>query len=317
MQHKLPSSCSKKAGLFLGGLPTTISSIDLQKDLRSEFPKNVSFSVILPIDKITRLNKGYAFVTLRNPEHLKVLVGIMVCIQGRSIQLIKAQDPADRKKIEKDTLCRRLFLKGIPWNISDSQLTEAFRTFSDCVSAYAIVDRTGCSRGYGYAMFSFKEEAQRVLTMKKVQIGHRMIEVEEPDKLTRVRKATRKSQTECYDQRQKTSSRNQRCVLQRASGNLSQEHGHLSGRACSGGLARCDLRGSEGQQPTAETLAGVPLPRQLRLCSLTPGLPDTLLTTSPQRDNILLTLPSRLVRIGCRKIKIFERIYAQEDIRFN
>lgn len=142
--------------LFLGGLPTYVSGDDLKAYL-ADFASSIS--IHLPLStRAYGLNKGYAFVRVKDPVTYHLLKGYTIDLEGRTLQLI------DTHK-EPGVHSNRVFLKGIPYNLSDKQLLKRLRQYCDCVSAYSVRDSLGMSLGYGYMALNSEEETERMVTL--------------------------------------------------------------------------------------------------------------------------------------------------------
>lgn len=153
-------SAGGKAGktfnLFLGGLPTYVSGDDLKAYL-ADFASSIS--IHLPSStRAYGLNKGYAFVIVKDPVTYKQLKGYSINVEGRTLQLI------DTHK-EPGVQSNRVFLKGIPYNLTDGQLLRRLRQYCDCASAYSVRDGLGMSLGYGYMALNSEEETERVVRL--------------------------------------------------------------------------------------------------------------------------------------------------------
>lgn len=146
----------KTFNLFLGGLPTYVSADDLRAYL-ADFASSIS--IHLPSStRAYGLNKGYAFVTVKDPVIYKLLKGYSISVEGRTLQLI------DTHK-EPGVNSNRVFLKGIPYNLTDGQLLRRLRQYCDCASAYSVRDGLGMSLGYGYMALNSEEETERMVRL--------------------------------------------------------------------------------------------------------------------------------------------------------
>ena len=62
-------------------------------------------------------------------------------------------------------MSNKLFVGGLSWNTTDSDLMDAFSPFGDVTDAKVITDRdTGRSRGFGFVTFASDEAATKAMT---------------------------------------------------------------------------------------------------------------------------------------------------------
>lgn len=155
--------------LFMGGIPTSTSHSEL-KWLFSKFKGSVSIGMPLRTD-LPQYNKGFAFVTVRDTRVYSFLLDSVVQVRGRSIQLTGTA--TQWKNCQ-----RRVYLKGIPYHLTDEALTEELCGLCDCISAYAVKDSRGCSLGYGYLVLGSREECERLVALGSLAIGGRLVEVQ-------------------------------------------------------------------------------------------------------------------------------------------
>lgn len=78
-------------------------------------------------------------------------------------------------------MAKRLFVGGIPYTITDSQLNEMFAQVGAVVSATVITDRmTGRSKGFGFVEMEKDEDADKAIqTLNGTEIEGRKIAVNE------------------------------------------------------------------------------------------------------------------------------------------
>jgi len=74
---------------------------------------------------------------------------------------------------------KKLFIGSLSWNISDTELSEAFSRFGTISEAKVITDReTGRSRGFGFVTFEEDSAADEAITaMNGTQLDGREINV--------------------------------------------------------------------------------------------------------------------------------------------
>ena len=77
-------------------------------------------------------------------------------------------------------MAKKLFVGGLPYKTTDSELTDAFSQAGTVVSAQVIMDRaTGRSKGFGFVEMSTDEEADKAVEMwNGKELGGRSIMVD-------------------------------------------------------------------------------------------------------------------------------------------
>ena len=61
---------------------------------------------------------------------------------------------------------KKLYVGGLPWKVTDEDLSQAFSEAGTVESASVITDKmTGRSRGFGFVEMSSDEEAQKAIEM--------------------------------------------------------------------------------------------------------------------------------------------------------
>ncbi len=75
----------------------------------------------------------------------------------------------------------KLFVGGLPYSVTDAELSDFFSRAGTVTSARVIMDReTGRSRGFGFVEMSNAEEAQQAISMyNNADMGGRTIVVNE------------------------------------------------------------------------------------------------------------------------------------------
>ena len=76
---------------------------------------------------------------------------------------------------------KKLFIGGLSWGTTDSDLRKAFAVFGEITEAKVITDRdTGRSRGYGFVTFAQDEDAKTAISkMHGTSLDGRTITVNE------------------------------------------------------------------------------------------------------------------------------------------
>ena len=61
-------------------------------------------------------------------------------------------------------MSNKLFVGGLSWNTTDSDLMDAFTTFGEVTDAKVITDReTGRSRGFGFVTYASSDSATKAM----------------------------------------------------------------------------------------------------------------------------------------------------------
>ena len=78
-------------------------------------------------------------------------------------------------------MTNKLFVGGLDYNVTDSQLEELFSQFGKIISAKVIIDRyTGQGKGFGFVEMSSQEEAQTAMNkLNETEFAGRNIAVKE------------------------------------------------------------------------------------------------------------------------------------------
>lgn len=78
-------------------------------------------------------------------------------------------------------MAKRLFVGGLPWDITDAQFKDLFAKAGTVVSANVIVDKfTGRSKGFGFVELSSDEETEKAIKeLNDTEVGGRKIIVQE------------------------------------------------------------------------------------------------------------------------------------------
>jgi RNA recognition motif-containing protein len=167
--------------VFLGGLAWSTTEESLKEYLEKELNIVVE-KVTIMRDRQTGNSRGFGFVILDKAEDAAAVVSANLLLDSKKIEAKRAI-PKDEIQ-ESNT--RKLFVGGIPVNISDEEFKNHFEKFG-CVTEIQIVkDRnTGKSRGFGFVTFEDKEIVDNVLTFPHILLG-KQVEVKraEPKKST-------------------------------------------------------------------------------------------------------------------------------------
>lgn len=137
--------------IFVGG----ISLQTTQNDLIEHFKKFTKIvAVKLPIDKRTGFSRGYAIIKVAAETNLGKLTSQVHVVKGRQVDCQVAARKRDRGKQQEDLKKRKIFVNGLPTNLSEEKFKEFFAQYFPIRSAFLIKDNeTGVSRGYGFVEF--------------------------------------------------------------------------------------------------------------------------------------------------------------------
>lgn len=74
---------------------------------------------------------------------------------------------------------KKLYVGGLPYSVTDEQLSELFATHGTVESAKVITDRyTDSSRGFGFVEMSSQQEAENAIeALNKTELGGRTLTV--------------------------------------------------------------------------------------------------------------------------------------------
>lgn len=179
---------NKTIKLFVGGLPPTLT----RKELNDTFGHlEPHMRIEMKMDHRTRLNKGFAFLLVRDPVIATKIVENEYMIRNRSIQVQYSKKVSKAKR----SASMRLFCRGIPRQVTDRELTEFFDTISPCRAAYSIKDFGGKHKGFGFIELCTDEGAQALLKIRKFKFGKANLEVEEYNKPFRDREFSFQNKT--------------------------------------------------------------------------------------------------------------------------
>ena len=88
--------------------------------------------------------------------------------------------PPVPKLLRSDTsMQNKLFVAGIPFSLTEQEMSDAFAQVGEVLSAKIIMDReTGRSRGFGFVVMASEEEAESAISqLDGTKLGGRQIAV--------------------------------------------------------------------------------------------------------------------------------------------
>jgi len=147
-----------KHTLFVGRcLPET--TIDEIKGLF-----NKATNVRMPVNRVTGLPKGYAFVEFASEEDLKAAAQ-RTDFGGKPYVVNTATS----------TEARKVFVGNLSYDCTRDNIRDALATFGEVVSVRVPTDRiTGKPRGFAFVLFAKEEAAKSAVERQFLEIGGRM-----------------------------------------------------------------------------------------------------------------------------------------------
>jgi RNA recognition motif-containing protein len=167
--------------VFFGGLAWSTTESTLQEYLESKCDVVVE-KVIIMRDRGTGNSRGFGFVILQDRESVDRVCSVTHSLDGKKIEAKRAI-PKD-EIIESNT--RKLFVGGIPVNLSDEEFRDHFEEFGIVTEIQIVKDRsTNKSRGFGFVTYEDKDSVENVLAVQHTLLG-KTVEVKkaEPKKST-------------------------------------------------------------------------------------------------------------------------------------
>jgi RNA recognition motif-containing protein len=153
--------------VFLGGLAWSTTEAMLQEYLESGLNIKVE-KVTIMRDRQTGNSRGFGFVILETSDDADKVVNANHLLDSKKIEAKRAI-PKDEIQ-ESNT--RKLFVGGIPVNISDDEFKIHFDKFGPVTEIQIVKDRnTGKSRGFGFVTFEDKDIVDNVLAFPHILMG--------------------------------------------------------------------------------------------------------------------------------------------------
>lgn len=160
---------SKLTHLFFGGLHPSVTA----KDIVGLLPKRTKLArIVLKRDRNSGISKGYGFLTCSLKDALMLENSNMFIGDRRVIFQIKDQSSGKAGP-------NRLFIGGVPSNVKDCELAEAFSlAFGPVRTAFAIKDiATQKHRGFGYVDFYENEDMESALKARNIWIKNVFVQI--------------------------------------------------------------------------------------------------------------------------------------------
>lgn len=171
--------------LFVGGLPARIEE-EAVLSFFQQFGEIASCQ--LKVNARTKRSLGFAYVEAANQETYDRLLNEPIHFETRLIEVKKflAKAKLDDKLVEEKE--KKLFVTGLPLDLSNEELVEFFSSFGTVLNGFIIKDiETEESKSYGYVKFQTNEEIEKVLSVSDLKIrGDHPIEVEKATNKQRI-----------------------------------------------------------------------------------------------------------------------------------
>ena len=89
------------------------------------------------------------------------------------------ETPAQENVLDNGLDMKTLFVRSIPMDVTDEQLTEFFSNFAPTKHAVVVKDTNKRSRGFGFVSFATEEDAQDALTKaRKTKLQNHLLRVD-------------------------------------------------------------------------------------------------------------------------------------------
>jgi len=159
--------------LFIGGLPGAITAEELMAALGN--PRSVQIKIKRRRDAATSL--GYAFLTYSDHLLASEMANKTYDVAGRklTLQYCKSEQP---ELFQCSMEFGRLFIRGIPLDMTDEELTQFFKSLTPCRSAYAIRKGSGPHQGFGFIDLWSQSDADYLATWKTIEFRGKTLELE-------------------------------------------------------------------------------------------------------------------------------------------
>lgn len=158
--------------VFLGGLSWETT----EDTLKSYFAKyGVVDDVVVMRDRMTRVPRGFGFITFKEEASAAAACAETHSIDGRTIDAKPSVPQGDSQKPRS----KKIFVGGLAPETTDEQFKAYFKDFGTIVEAQVMVDHnTARSRGFGFVTFEEEEAVQKVLENGQMhELGGKQVEV--------------------------------------------------------------------------------------------------------------------------------------------
>lgn len=166
--------------IFVGGLSVYTAEEAVQKHFESYCAVD---SVKIMVDKRTKRSKGYAFVTVGDSADIDWLLAQSHVISGRKVDCQRAAKSKEKKQWKEEQKKKRIFINGLPSELTCEQLESYFGKFGKIRNSYVIRDfQTKTSKRYGFVEYEDEAVASQVLNMELTLEDQPLILTEYKDK---------------------------------------------------------------------------------------------------------------------------------------
>lgn len=123
----------------------------------------------LMLDRDTGKSRGFGFITFKDPVAVKkVLEESSHFLDGKIVEckeaIPKSADPSDPSKTTNNFRTRKIFVGGLPHELTETTFAEYFSRYGCVVQSLIMKDRdTGKPRGFGFVTFDTEEAVEEVL----------------------------------------------------------------------------------------------------------------------------------------------------------
>ena len=172
--EELNEGCLK---LFVGGL----NYLSMQPDIKSYFETfgKVSSCYLLN-NKETGKSRGFAFVTIEDPENIlgEKIFSRKHEINGKIVDVKPAVEGKKREEMLDSS--KKIFVGGLEPSVKDEDLKKFFSKFGPVREACVLFDNNrGASRCFGFVTFEKKETVDELLKENNYKIKGKIVDVKQ------------------------------------------------------------------------------------------------------------------------------------------
>ena len=161
--------------LFVGGL----NYLSLRDDIKSYFQtfgKVQSCSLL--IDKVTGKSRGFAFVSIKDPNKTleKKILSRKHEINGKIVDVKPAVEGKKREDMMDSS--KKIFVGGLEPSVTEKDLFDFFSKFGEVKDASVLIDNNrNVSRGFGFVSFEDKNIVDELVKKNNFELKGRKIDV--------------------------------------------------------------------------------------------------------------------------------------------
>ena len=161
--------------LFVGGL----NYLSLRDDIKSYFETYGKVeSCSLLTDKVTGISRGFAFVSIRDPNKVleKKILSRKHEINGKIVDVKIAVEGKKREEMMDST--KKIFVGALEPSVTQEDLIEFFSKYGKVKEASVLFDNNrNASRCFGFVSFEDKKTVEQLVQENKFYIKGRKIDV--------------------------------------------------------------------------------------------------------------------------------------------